>query len=412
MAILHHKPSLNWIATLSAFEKRNVVFFVPLLFIYGMGLTSAGTFSLLWMIDKQFSLATVGILGGVIPLCISIFGNIASNIGDGTGKRRMVIMWAFVACMICVPMVYFMPSHVALYIITVLFFVSIRVSLPIFDSMITQMFPMRDNRSFNFLWLRSVTTLGGIVGVLAGSSMYDAFGIAVLPWVSLTLMFTCIILMLWFDDSGIPKHSQVKNHNILLVTKDLIQVPWFKPFILFNALYGLGNAFYFGFFTIHLQQLGFTQFEIAVTFAVGAFMEVMMFFAGRKIILRWRPTYLLAVCGCVAPVRWLLFSQFDSVFAQTIIASLHGITFSLHWAVSAFYIQRNVPASMSSTAQTIWQSANWDLPMAIIIPVCGVLYPVMGGDIFIIGATITASSLGVALYMILKKPSADRGKNI
>lgn len=407
MTILHHKPSLDWVKTLSNFEKRNIVFFVPLLFIYGMGLTSAMTFSLLWMIDKGFSLATVGILGGLIPLCISIFGNIASNIGDGTGKRRMVIIGAMVICMICVPMVFFIPPHFSLYILTIIFFVSIRVSLPIFDSMITQMFPMRDNRSFSFLWLRSVTTLGAIFGILIGSYMYDVLGIAILPWISLTIMFTCVILMVWFDDSGIPKHDQVQNHNVFLVTKDLIKVPWFKPFILFNLLYGMGNAFYYGFFTIHLKTLGFTQFEIALTFAVGCVMEILMFFAGRKILLKWRPTYLLAFCGIIAPIRWFLFAQFDSVLAQSMVATMHGITFSLHWSVSAYYIQRNIPASMSSSAQTIYQSANIDLPMTIIIPLCGMLYPIMGGDIFVIGAGITASSVLVAVYMILNKPSAD-----
>ncbi len=394
----------RWLTTLTIPERHNIVFFIPLLLVYGMALSASSTFSLLWMVDKGFSLVTIGIIGGIIPLCLAFVGNIASTLGDGTGKRRIVIIYMLIVCMLCVPVVYYLSPGFALYIIAILFFVSVRVALPMLDSMISQLFPIRNDRSFNFLWLRSLTTLGAIVGLLGASKVYDTYGVDKLPWISFSLMAICLLLMLWFDDTGIPRHNRGAKYSMRAVISDLFQVPWFKAFLLFNALYGLGSAFYYGFFTIHLQNIGLTKLEIAITFGVGCAMEMGMFFVGRRLIRNFRPTHLLALCGVVAPIRWVLFAQFDDVLSLSLVALLHGITFSLHWAVSSYYIQRNVPPSLSATAQTVWQSSCLEIPLALMIPLSGFLYPIIGANMFILGAAITALSVFVAIYMIAQKP--------
>ncbi len=404
---MFHFPLPNtsrWLTTLTIPERHNIRFFIPLLLVYGMALTTGSVFSLLWMKDKGFSLATIGIIGGIIPLCLAFMGNIAGTIGDGTGKRRWVIIGMLMICMLCVPVVYYLSPSIVLYVVTVLFFVSLRLAIPMLDSIISQLFPIRDDRSFNFLWLRSLTTLGGIIGLLAASKIYDAYGINNLPWISLGLLSVCLVLMLWFDDTGIPRHNRGAKYGMWALMGNLLQVPWFKPFILFNILYGLGNAFYYGFFTIHLQNIGLTKLEIAITFAAGLIMEIVIFFIGRRLIRNIRPTYLLAVCGIIAPIRWILFTQFDDVVWLSLVALLHGITFSLHWAVSSYYIQRNVPSSLSATAQTVWQSSCLEIPFTIIIPISGILYPIMGANIFILGAFITTLSICVSVYMIQNKP--------
>ncbi len=395
------QPILN---TLSISERTNVKVFVPLVVIYGVEFAAIISFGLLWLTYKQVPLHIIGIIGGVVPLLTFAVGNFAGSIGDYTGNRRRVLAVIFGVCIAMVPIIHTVPSGWVLYIAGTVFLVGANVQLPLFDGILTQLFPLQENRSFSFLWIRGLLTLGFLIGTLWVGKFYDVYGLVALPWVGLALLVCTLVLIMGFDDSTIPKHGRDMPQDTLWHTvKDLLQVAWFKAFLLYNILYGVGNAFYFGFFPIHLQTIGFSNMHIALTISLGALTEVIMFFIGHTFVNRYRPTQMMIVCAVVAPVRWVLFSQFTDVGALTLVASLHMITFSLHWVVCGSFIQKNVPISLVSTAQNAWQSCCMFIPMAVVLPISGVIYPIIGGNMFLIGAGVSFASVFVAVYMWAKR---------
>ncbi len=386
--------------TLSASERNNARFFIPLVMIYGVTFAAIISFGLLWLTYKQVPLHIIGIIGGVVPLLTFIVGNFAGSVGDYTGKRRRVLVGILSTCIIMVPIIHTMPNGWILYIAGTLFLVGVNVQLPLFDGILTQLFPLQPNRNFSFLWIRGLLTLGFLIGTLWIGRIYDVYSLIALPWVGMGLLICTLLLLIWFDDRIIPKHAQNPEKDSLLNTvKDLIQVPWFKAFLLYNVLYGVGNAFYFGFFPIHLQTIGFSNINIALTISLGALTEVIMFFIGHAFVKKYRPTQLMIICAVVAPVRWILFAQFTSVIALTLVSGLHMITFSLHWVVCGFFIQKNVPISLVTIAQNAWQSCCMFVPMAVVLPLSSIIYPTLGGNMFLIGAGVSFLSIFVARYM-------------
>lgn len=396
----------QFIHSLSDNERKNIVFFVPLLFVFGWALTIPA-FALLWFTYKGANIATIGILGGAIPLGIFVFGNIISSMSDASGKRKYYIMSILILCIAKIPIMILIPKNIALYMSATLFFVGISIMLPQMDSLIVRLFPIQPNRNFSYLWLRAITTVGFIIGFLVSGKLYDVYSMAMLPWASLIILGICSIIVVWFDDSSIPAHNtQSDTTKFWHIFPDVMRVPWFKAFLLFNLLYGLGGAFYNGFFTIHLTQIGLSNLQIATTISVGCISEIIMFFIGRKIIQKTRPVYFLALCGSVAPIRWILFSIFTDFTPLAVIAGLHGITFALHWCACVYYMERNIPPSLGNTSQNLWQSACLSIPMIVILPLSGILYPIMHANMFLVGAGIAIISTLVPLYMILAKPAS------
>lgn len=390
--------------TLSVSERKNVRFFIPLVMIYGVGFAAIITFGLLWLKFKGTPLSIVGFIGGIIPLFTFVVGNLAGSIGDYTGRRRRVLATIFIICMGMVPIMYTVQAGVLLYVTSTIFLVGMNILLPLLDALLTQLFPLQKNRSFSFLWIRGLLTLGFLIGTLGIGGFYDIYGVLTFPWVGFCVLGVLLLLILWFDDSIIPKHAKDENQGSLLNTvQDLWAVPWFKGFLLFNLLYGVGNAFYFGFFVIHLENIGLTNMQIAITISLGAFTEVVMFFVGHKFVKKYRPTVLMSICAVFAPIRWILFSQFTDVVSLSLVSLLHMVTFGVHWVVCGVFIQKNVPISLISTAQNAWQSCCMFIPMAIILPISGVIYPILGENMFLIGAGISAMSLFVAVYMSIKR---------
>lgn len=116
----------------------------------------------------------------------------------------------------------------------------------------------------------------------------------------------------------------------------------------------VSHGTYYGFFSIHLENLGFSSTFIGVAWALASTAEIVVMLLSRPLFARFSYQHVLIGSFMAAVIRWLM--MFFAVSAVPIIAAqlLHALTYGAFHMASILYIDQLAPAE----AKTLGQSAN------------------------------------------------------
>ncbi len=386
-------------------EMKNIASAFGMYGSFGLLFGSVGLFAIVWLLDMGVPLAVASTLGGITTLTTIGWLAIVGQYADKTGNRKRAVQYQLTLAFILMLVLMWVPQKYVLYTAYVGFFTVVTI-LPVLDSIAISIFPIREGARVSFLWFKSTLSIFYAIGMVGIGWIFDVLGIQVLPYVALMLLALILSVTVLLDDTGVAKHGNSSNKRGAIV--DLWAVPWAKGFYLVVFLYGLGSAFYYSFVIVHYDAIGFSKMQSGLIILFGNVMETLFFMFGKPIIKRYRPLQLLVVCGVVATVRWWLFSAFSDFYTLSAITLLHGITFGMHQSVCAYFIQLNIPDSLVSTAQSVLQTCFVHIPFTIVLPIGGILYPMMEGDMFKIGAVITLFSAALGVWLALQKPPSQK----
>ena len=385
---------------------KNIAFGFGIYGTFGLLFGSVGLFAIVWLLDRGVALSIASTMGGITTLATIFWLAIVGRYADKTGKRKQVIQGQLCVGILVMVCLMWAPHTYVVYTGYVVFFTLFTAILPVADSLALHIAPIRSDIKINFLWFRSTLSIAYAIGMVGIGWIFDVLGIHILPYVALILLVAILAVTILLDDSKIAKHDSDKNQKGAIL--DLLSVPWVKGFYLFILIYGLGSAFYYGFVIVHYDSLGFTKMQSGIIILFGNAMETLFFLFGKPIINRYRPLCLLVFCGLVASLRWWVFAGTTDFYGLCAITLLHGITFGMHQSVSAYFIQLNIPSSLSSTAQSVLQTCFVHIPFTIVLPIVGAIYPILGGDMFKIGAGITFISAVLGAWLLLIKPPSKK----
>ena len=135
------------------------------------------------------------------------------------------------------------------------------------------------------------------------SSCTGASGERVLPLVigtSALLMFACRTLP--SDDASDEPTSvhRVRRAGIRRIAGD----PRFWIFVATASALQASHQVYYGFGSLYWRSLGFSQATIGWLWAEGVVAETLLFWQGRRLLLRFGPVGLMALGGLAGVIRW------------------------------------------------------------------------------------------------------------
>ena len=366
----------------------------------GIFMGSLGFFALLWLLEQNIPLTVATTLAGLNTITTIFFANWFGHYADTRANgRKRVIQFLLLSSIIVIALWAVIDNP---YVISILFVLGSALTgtiVPLLDSITVQSMPIRDDRKINFTVLRTGMTIGYVIGTITFGHIIDIYGINVLPYIGIVFLIIIALATPTLNTDSIP-YQQSKKGNVLL---DVMSIPWFKHFLLINLIYGLGTAFYYGLVSVYFADLGFAKRDMGIILLFGNITETIVFLFGKKIIQRFRPLQLMAFCGIIAALRWYSLSEFTGFFEIGLITALHGITFALYHSSASYYIQRNVPASMSSSAQTAFQTSLVFLPFTLLFPLGGYLYAILQSNVFQISACISLLSVILCLWTLSRK---------
>jgi PPP family 3-phenylpropionic acid transporter len=187
-------------------------------------------------------------------------------------------------------------------------------------------------------------------------------------------------------------------------------------FLFCSFLMLVSHGAYYGFFSIHLETLGYPKAFIGTTWALASTAEILVMLKSDKIFGRFSLENVLAFSFGIAALRWgiLYFAQSAALilFAQV----FHAVTYGTFHMASILYMDHLTPDKTKTLGQAINNAVQYGLGLMVGFFFNGYLYELTGSFTLFIVSSFIALMGGVIFkgFQILdnKAESSKQGSKL
>ena len=316
-------------------------------------------------------------------------------LADHVGRRIHIIrLGALMACLNFL-LVFQAESYWAMATIMVLYSFFWNAVLPQYDAVTVNHLGSAHHR---YSVIRLWGSIGFVVTVLLVGPLIDRFGIGlILPVTSVMFFMIWLATMLTPIDQSV---SQPVPGNLFKV----LRRPEILAFFMVCFLMQFSHGPYYTFFSIYLEQHGYSKTAIGQYWAVGVVAEVLIFLAVPQLIKRYGSKKLLVMSLLLAVFRWFLTAFFvaDPVmlfFSQC----LHAVTFGLYHAVAIYLVHDYFSGKIQGRGQALYSSLSFGAGGATGSLVSGYSWEVIGPVMsYCLAGLIALLGLAFSLYHLRK----------
>jgi PPP family 3-phenylpropionic acid transporter len=219
----------------------------------------------------------------------------------------------------------------------------------------------------------------------------------VIDWYAIDIILVLILagsLMLAIISLGIPVTQSPK--------KDLL-APGARPLLdqrvvvfLFCAFLMLvSHGAYYGFFSIHLANLGYDTAFIGLTWALASTAEILVMVKSDKIFDRFSLENVLFFSFLVAAARWLILFFLESAALILLSQILHAVTYGTFHMASILYIDRLAPEKAKTLGQAVNNALTYGLGLMVGFFVNGYVYEITGSFTLFLMSSLIALAGGL-----------------
>ncbi len=181
----------------------------------------------------------------------------------------------------------------------------------------------------------------------------------------------------------------------------------FTAFLICAFLMLVSHGAYYGFFSIHLEQLGLSGTLIGLAWAVASTAEILVMIASARLFHRFSPEKMMLFSAAVAVIRWLILywaiSPVVIIFSQV----LHAITYGVFHMASILYVDKRSPKGGKTLGQAVNNSVTYGLGLMVGFYLNGWLYAYVSVfDLFLVSAGIAAVG-GMIVHGWVRLPKTD-----
>ena len=212
-----------------------------------------------------------------------------------------------------------------------------------------------------------------------------------------------IILVLILAGSLLQASISFKIPDIKIAKKDLLS-PATKSLLNTRVIIFLFCAFlmlvshgaYYGFFSIHLENLGYSNTFIGIAWALASTAEIFVMIQSDKIFKVFSPEKVLTFSFILAALRWIIlfFAASETIILMSQL--LHAVTYGTFHMASILYIDLLSPDKNKTLGQAVNNAATYGFGLMVGFFLSGYLYENMDTSfLFIISSLIAIAGGGI-----------------
>jgi len=169
-------------------------------------------------------------------------------------------------------------------------------------------------------------------------------------------------------------------------------------FLICAFLMLLSHGAYYGFFSIHLERLGFGKTFIGISWAVASAAEIIVMIHSGRLFKRFSLETVMVFSFSIAAMRWFLLAFVDSGPVILITQVLHAFTYGAFHMASILYVDALSSAASKTLGQAVNNAVSYGLGLMAGFFMSGYLYETIGSH------ALFMTSGGIALIggMIMK----------
>lgn len=247
-------------------------------------------------------------------------------------------------------------------------------------------------------------SIGFIVMMLASGWWFSAFAFGTLPWVMIAGLVLTALLSLSLPAVLVEHHPVVEGSMGSRLNQPMV---W-----LFLAL-AASNQFAHGplnvFFTLYLQDLGYSAVIAGRLWAIGVLAEVALFFALPALMPRLDLRLLFTGSLAIAALRWLGTAYVaDALWALVLLQLAHGLTFGAIHAVCIEFMRRAFAGPFSGRGMALYSSVVFGIGGALGALVSGLLWEHVGGSSSFVVMAVVSAVAATLSATVLRSPHLHR----
>jgi MFS transporter, PPP family, 3-phenylpropionic acid transporter len=346
-----------------------------------------------WLTAHGVDAAEIGILLSVASWIRAFAPPLIAQFADRTGKTKPLIVLLIAATLASYALFTVTEGFWPLLAVSALAALAFGAILPLSENL-----AMRASHGHGFDFGR--VRLWGSLTFIIGASFGGRLLVGREPDFILTMMLAALGLTL-IAALALPNPTAEKVKGASRPITQLMSRRIFIVFLLAVGLTQASHAAYYGFATLHWRDAGIADDVIGMLWAEGVIAEIALFAFSGAVARRVGPIRLLALGVVAGLVRWSVLGLTTELWALVAVQFLHALTFAATHLAAMHFLLRAVPASYSSTAQSLYSGLAAGTMMGLALIAAGALYGAFGGAAFLSMAALSLAS-GIATIFLAR----------
>lgn len=355
----------------------------------------------LYCYHLDFSGFQIGVLSALRTFSTALFPLVWGALADRYSIRRPI----FITCTVAATAIWF------LYLLTTDFTLMLLITAmygifyaPIISFLESFSMDLLGKRKSDYGRLRVWGSLSFIIVVILVGRLIDIYSAAII----LVLILIGSILQSVLS-GAIPRVAEQVRKNSFSASAKMFLNRRAMTFLFCAFLMLVSHGTYYGFFSIHLEQIGYGGAFIGFAWALAAIAEISVMVGSAKIFSRFSFEKVLIFSFFAAALRWVLLAGAESAAPILFAQLFHAFTYGSFHVASVLYIDKLAPPEAKTLGQALNNAVTYGLGIMVGFFASGVLFEKIGAPNLFLICSGLAFTGGVLLF--LEKALRSGGAN-
>ncbi len=317
-----------------------------------------GTFSIyatLFFAARGMSAPQIGVLISLIQVMRIIGPNLWGWVADHTGQRLLVLRITTFGATAAFSGMFFAHSYLEFVLVMVALNLFSSAHGPLAESML--MSEMRGDLT-NYGRVRLWGSVGFIVAVLSGGYLLEWLGVDALPYIAGLLMACVAGAALKIRRAAVVASAPQAAPGLWSVLRQRQVIAFFVSAALMSSVHMALNAFY----SLYLEQAGYSKPVIGAMWAVAVVSEIAFFYFQAPLFRRFGAKRVMMVAFGAAVLRFPVIGAAEQLLLVLALAQLmHAATFAAHLSANMIVMQRWFSGALQARGQALYMSLAYGI---------------------------------------------------
>jgi PPP family 3-phenylpropionic acid transporter len=343
----------------------------------------------LFLQGRGYSLGEIALLAAVPMATRIVAPNIWGWIADHRGARLPIVRAGALATLLVFAFVWWADGFWTMALVIAGYSFFWNAVLPQFEVVtLNHLGPRMAEYSRVRLW----GSVGFIVAVIGLGAVFDVLSIEWLPLFMLVLMLALWMTALATHEAPAAAAAPARDGAF----GQRLREPAVWVILVACLLINLSHGPYYTYFSIHMEEAGWSRVGIGMLWSIGVLAEVLVFIVMHRMLASFGALRVLAVAAGGAVLRWLLLAYGgDGMVALLFAQLLHAVTFGFFHAAGIHLVFRVFVGAGQGRGQALFASFSYGLGGALGALAAGALWPAWGAQ------AAFAAMAGVALIALV-----------
>ena len=350
----------------------------------------------LYLQHLEFDASQIGELSAVLLVTKIIAPTVWAYVADHSGQRMRVTRIAVFAGMCVFALVLPAREYWTLLLVLACFGFFWNAALPQFEASTMNYL---DGNRYLYGRVRLWGSIGFVITVLALAPLLQGQGIRFLPWVVLVILSGIWLSSLRVQDP--PGRASAGKHASLLAT---CLRPPVIALLLAAFLIQMSHGAYYTFFSIYLEEHGYSRTEVGQLWVLGVIAEIVLFLMVYKLLSRFGARRLLGMAMLLTAIRWWMIAMYAENLPVLLAAQLlHAASYGLFHASAICMVDKYFSGALQGRGMAIYSSISFGLGASLGSLVSGYTWNAVGASgVYLLAMGLAAIAL--LQYLWLGRP--------